>query len=126
MRRPVPHPHSAGLMTSFAGAVLFAKAWGAGRLAQLVEHLVYTERVGGSSPSPPTLFLRPPERPPERYPERLDWTRVISRPATLSGDDAVRRARALLCYAIVANWVFGFGRWEPRSLRWRVYFALLS
>ena len=31
-----------------------------GRLAQLVEHLVYTERVGGSSPSPPTSarFLR--------------------------------------------------------------------
>src|SRR4030088_2631319 len=28
----------------------------AGRLAQLVEHLVYTERVGGSSPSPPTRF----------------------------------------------------------------------
>jgi hypothetical protein len=27
---------------------------GQGRLAQLVEHLVYTERVGGSSPSPPT------------------------------------------------------------------------
>ena len=27
---------------------------GRGRLAQLVEHLVYTERVGGSSPSPPT------------------------------------------------------------------------
>jgi hypothetical protein len=27
-----------------------------GRLAQLVEHLVYTERVGGSSPSPPTTF----------------------------------------------------------------------
>ncbi len=26
-----------------------------GRLAQLVEHLVYTERVGGSSPSPPTV-----------------------------------------------------------------------
>ncbi len=25
-----------------------------GRLAQLVEHLVYTERVGGSSPTPPT------------------------------------------------------------------------
>src|SRR5689334_18008962 len=25
-----------------------------GRLAQSVEHLVYTERVGGSSPSPPT------------------------------------------------------------------------
>jgi hypothetical protein len=28
---------------------------GEGRLAQLVEHLVYTERVGGSSPSPPTI-----------------------------------------------------------------------
>lgn len=27
---------------------------GAGRLAQLVEHLLYTERVGGSSPSAPT------------------------------------------------------------------------
>ncbi len=26
-----------------------------GRLAQLVEHLVYTEIVGGSSPSPPTI-----------------------------------------------------------------------
>src|SRR5690606_18424872 len=26
-----------------------------GRLAQLVEHLVYTERVGGSSPSAPTI-----------------------------------------------------------------------
>jgi hypothetical protein len=31
-----------------------------GRLAQLVEHLVYTERVGGSSPSPPTITHRPP------------------------------------------------------------------
>jgi hypothetical protein len=29
-----------------------------GRLAQLVEHLVYTERVGGSSPSSPTNFGR--------------------------------------------------------------------
>ena len=28
-----------------------------GRLAQLVEHLAYTERVGGSSPSPPTSPL---------------------------------------------------------------------
>jgi hypothetical protein len=28
-----------------------------GRLAQSVEHLVYTERVGGSSPSPPTNDL---------------------------------------------------------------------
>jgi hypothetical protein len=31
------------------------EAVGSGRLAQLVEHLVYTERVGGSSPSPPTI-----------------------------------------------------------------------
>ncbi len=30
-----------------------------GRLAQLAEHLVYTERVGGSIPSPPTtIFVR--------------------------------------------------------------------
>ena len=28
-----------------------------GRLAQLVEHLVYTERVIGSSPLPPTIKL---------------------------------------------------------------------
>ncbi|SVC33905.1 uncharacterized protein METZ01_LOCUS286759, partial [marine metagenome] len=27
-----------------------------GRLAQLVEHLVYTERVVGSSPSAPTIL----------------------------------------------------------------------
>ena len=27
-----------------------------GRLAQLVEHLVYTERVSGSSPLPPTIL----------------------------------------------------------------------
>ena len=27
---------------------------GAGRLAQLVERLLYTQNVGGSSPSPPT------------------------------------------------------------------------
>jgi hypothetical protein len=26
-----------------------------GRLAQLVEHFVYTEGVGGSNPSPPTI-----------------------------------------------------------------------
>lgn len=28
---------------------------GSGRLAQLVEHLVYTERVGSSRLSPPTI-----------------------------------------------------------------------
>ena len=31
-----------------------AAAQAIGRLAQLVERLLYTERVGGSSPSPPT------------------------------------------------------------------------
>jgi hypothetical protein len=30
-------------------------AGGLGRLAQLAEHLVYTEGVGGSSPSSPTI-----------------------------------------------------------------------
>ena len=35
----------------------FAKPSPEGRLAQLVEHLVYTERVGGSSPSPPTTKI---------------------------------------------------------------------
>ena len=32
----------------------------AGRLAQLEEHFVYTEGVGGSSPSPPTTTTAPP------------------------------------------------------------------
>lgn len=31
--------------------------WPDGRLAQLVERLVYTENVGGSSPSSPTIPL---------------------------------------------------------------------
>ena len=35
--------------------VLFEVIFGWGRLAQLVEHLVYTERVIGSSPLPPTI-----------------------------------------------------------------------
>ena len=34
-----------------------AKRAAEGRLAQLVEHLVYTERVSGSSPLSPTIFL---------------------------------------------------------------------
>jgi hypothetical protein len=34
-----------------------------GRLAQLVEQLLYTQRVGGSSPSPPTIPLLPDRRP---------------------------------------------------------------
>jgi hypothetical protein len=31
-----------------------------GRLAQLVEQLPYKQRVGGSSPSTPTIFKKPP------------------------------------------------------------------
>ena len=43
---------------------IIAPAWsGPGRLAQLVEHLVYTERVGGSSPSPPTRPVVFPDTP---------------------------------------------------------------
>ena len=43
-----------------------------GRLAQLVERLVYTEDVAGSSPSPPIFLLVPyffkkqPDLPPNR------------------------------------------------------------
>ncbi len=33
---------------------MYTVVFGFGRLAQLVEHLVYTEGVGGSSPSSPT------------------------------------------------------------------------
>ncbi len=36
----------------------FGDGYPVGRLAQLVEHLVYTERVGGSSPSSPTSIQR--------------------------------------------------------------------
>ncbi len=54
LRRYFAEVAGRGDLTRACGA---AAAWhGArdGRLAQLVEHLVYTERVGGSSPSPPT------------------------------------------------------------------------
>lgn len=40
-----------------AGEAWIIDAADAGRLAQLVERLLYTERVGGSSPSPPTIGL---------------------------------------------------------------------
>jgi hypothetical protein len=36
-------------------AACIGKCWGVGLLAQLVERLVYTENVGGSSPSRPTI-----------------------------------------------------------------------
>ena len=43
-----------GDLTSLRRAAARGTALRRGRLAQLVEHLVYTERVGGSSPSAPT------------------------------------------------------------------------
>jgi len=43
-----------GRACSRAIAMAVARLPRSGRLAQLVEHLVYTERVGGSSPSAPT------------------------------------------------------------------------
>ena len=49
-----------------------------GRLAQLVEHLVYTERVGGSSPSPPTILsglLEAAHQLCERPLAMADWRR---------------------------------------------------
>src|SRR5690606_21887290 len=53
LRRAWPGRRPARL-TAGAHAVPPLWAPAPGRLAQLVEHLVYTERVGGSSPSPPT------------------------------------------------------------------------
>ncbi len=46
-----------------------------GRLAQLVEHLVYTERVGGSSPSPPTRVCNSlaPFCAPDALAPLVDW-----------------------------------------------------
>jgi Methyltransferase FkbM domain len=53
-----------------------------GRLAQLVEHLVYTERVGGSSPSPPTT----PETVRFKSKFALSASRVGERPGAQLGD----------------------------------------
>jgi hypothetical protein len=49
-----------------------------GRLAQLVEHLVYTERVGGSSPSPPTNEFKDLWRYAEfDFYKKTGWANVI-------------------------------------------------
>ena len=58
-KRPGRNRLSAGLAMALTlpPKALSRRILGHGRLAQLVEHLVYTERVGGSSPSPPTIFL---------------------------------------------------------------------
>ncbi len=42
-----------------------------GRLAQLVEHLVYTERVSGSSPLPPTIAT--PSSPSRHLASITNW-----------------------------------------------------
>ena len=75
------------------------KAWHArrhGRLAQLVEHLVYTERVGGSSPSPPTT------------------TRDCTAPASVSYGGRGRAAVAEM--ADVASGRTGLVRWPVLTL----------
>ena len=54
-----------------------------GRLAQSVEHLVYTERVGGSSPSPPTA------------PRASPWRRGLGR-AALAASLALSASVAVL------------------------------
>ena len=48
-------------MTTIGKFLAVCEVFGRGRLAQLVEHLVYTERVGGSSPSPPTIAPELPD-----------------------------------------------------------------
>ena len=45
-----------------------------GRLAQLVEHLVYTERVSGSSPLAPTIFGFKPIEAPKMQGTPLSFT----------------------------------------------------
>src|SRR4029077_9537410 len=57
--RPVPlHRRGGGLAPCGSEAINRATMGQFGRLAQLVERLLYTQNVGGSSPSPPTT-LRP-------------------------------------------------------------------
>ena len=72
-----------------------------GRLAQLEERLVYTEEVGGSSPSSPTI-------PKVRWTEKwrsgaLDtlWAvkYTIDRPALLNSGGVAQLVRAPACHA---------------------------
>ena len=69
MRRPPPAPNA-----SCAPQTLWIES-AHGLLAQLVERLVYTENVGGSSPSRPTI---PPSRPMLARPVRVCRVRVPS------------------------------------------------
>jgi hypothetical protein len=87
------------LATACGAALHLAK----GRLAQLVEHLVYTERVGGSSPSPPTnkikyLPLFSPKRPapknkgPTPGPTEEKWSKA----AMITGETIAIAAATLI------------------------------
>src|SRR6266404_3118480 len=44
------------LITLLKGGLATPEAWRRRAVSSVVEHLVYTERVGGSKPSPPILF----------------------------------------------------------------------
>src|SRR5580700_11208586 len=62
---------TAGLARCRTEAINRALVGHHGRLAQLVERLLYTQNVGGSSPSPPTsLRKRSARRLPRRSPIR--------------------------------------------------------
>jgi hypothetical protein len=72
-----------------------------GRLAQLVEHLVYTERVGGSSPSAPTT---------QRY---VAGKAAIRRAATCHGKRASNVLYALMLATAIAS---AMNQAEPRQI----------
>ena len=61
---PAAHPSSEGFTHYPVASCIIGSPYPRrpGRLAQLVEHLVYTEGVGGSSPSPP-ISARPLGKP---------------------------------------------------------------
>ena len=64
-----------------------------GRLAQLVEHLVYTERVGGSSPSPPTTEVAESRGfQPDRWIERWGTSDLCIRRVSRDSGDKARPA----------------------------------
>src|SRR3546814_20389994 len=71
----------------------------------LVEHLVYTERVGGSSPSPPTTFLSADVR------MRLYKPRKI---AISCGISSHQRSRVFACSRPI--WGPLWGRSEERRV----------